>query len=88
MVVIGDLVAMAVIGVHDIDDVLMGVAMFFDLGMMFGDDLCQFCEVMGNRTRVRRRSMQTAKAMVSILLRYPVIRPVIPPALVGFGPLA
>ena len=32
--------AMAMIGVHHINDVFMSVAVFFNLGMMFGDDLC------------------------------------------------
>jgi len=50
---IRDLMAVAVIGMHQINDVFMGMAMFFNLGMMLGDDLCQFSEVMGHRAGVR-----------------------------------
>lgn len=50
---IRNLMAVAMIGMHQVNDVFMCVAVFFDLGMMFRDDLCQFGEVMGDRTRVR-----------------------------------
>ena len=43
---IRDLMAVAMICMHQINDVFMGVAMLFDLGVMLGDDLCQFVEVM------------------------------------------
>jgi hypothetical protein len=52
---IRDLMAVAMVGMHQINDVFMGVAMLFDLGMMLGDDLCQFSEVMGDRAGVRRQ---------------------------------
>jgi hypothetical protein len=47
-----DLMAVAMMSMHQINDVFMGVAMLFDLGMMLGDDLCQFGEVMGDRAGV------------------------------------
>lgn len=50
-----DLMAVAMVGMHQINDVFMGVAMLFDLGMMLGDDLCQFSEVMSDRAGVRRQ---------------------------------
>ena len=52
VVMVRDLMAVAMIGMHQVNDVLMGVAMFFNLGMMFGDNLCQFVEVMGDRAGV------------------------------------
>lgn len=55
MIVISNLMAMAMIGVHHINDVFMGVAVFFNLGVMFRDDLCEFREIMGDRTGVRRQ---------------------------------
>jgi len=45
---IRDLVAMAMIGVHHINDVLVEMAVFFDLGMVSSDDFCQFRVVVGN----------------------------------------
>jgi hypothetical protein len=45
---IRDLVAMAMIGVHHINDVLVGMAAFFDLGMVLSDDFCQSREVVGD----------------------------------------
>jgi hypothetical protein len=48
-----DLVAVVMIGMHQVNDVFMCMSMCFDLGMMFRDDLCQFGEVMGDRTGVR-----------------------------------
>ena len=53
VVMICDLMAVTMIGMHQVNDVFVGVAMFFDLGMMFRDDLCQFGEIMSDRTRVR-----------------------------------
>lgn len=52
---IRDLMAVSMIGMYQINDVFMGVAMLFDLGMMFSDDLCQFGEIMSDRTGVRRQ---------------------------------
>ena len=52
---IRNLMAVAMIGMHHINDVFMGVAVFFNLGVMFRDDLCQFGEIMGDRTGVRRQ---------------------------------
>jgi len=52
---IRDFMAVAVIGMHQINDVFMGVAVLVDLGMMLGDDLCQFSEVMSDRAGVRRQ---------------------------------
>ena len=52
---IRDLMAVTMVGMHQINDVFMGVAMLFDLGMMLNDDLCQFSEVMGDRAGVRRQ---------------------------------
>jgi hypothetical protein len=49
---IRDLMAVAMIGMHQVNDVFVGMAMFFDLDMMFRDDLCQFGEVMGDGTGV------------------------------------
>lgn len=43
---VGDLMAVLMIGVHQINDVVMRVAMFFNLGMMRGDDLCDLRDVM------------------------------------------
>ena len=45
---IRDLMAMTMIGMHHINDVLVGMAMFFDLGMVLSDDLRQFSEVMSD----------------------------------------
>lgn len=84
---IRDLVAVTMICMHQVSDIFMGVAMFFDLGLMLRDDLCQFCEVMGSRARVRGRSTPTANAMIRSPLRYPMIAGVILPALVGLAHL-
>lgn len=45
---IRDLVAMSTIGVHHINDVLVGMAVFFDLGMALSDEFCQFHGVVGD----------------------------------------
>jgi wobble nucleotide-excising tRNase len=55
MIMIRDLMAVAIVGVHQINDVLMGVTMFFDLCVVFRDDLRKFCKIMGDRTGVRRK---------------------------------
>jgi hypothetical protein len=49
---IRDFMAMAMVGMHHIDNVLMGMPVLFDLGMMLGNDPRQFCEVMSDRTGV------------------------------------
>ncbi|MEP2530789.1 hypothetical protein [Shimia sp.] len=50
-----DLMAVAMVGMHQINDVFMGVDMLLDLGVMFRDNLRQFGEVMGDRAGVRRQ---------------------------------
>ena len=45
---IRDLMDVVMIGMHQVNDVFMGVAMFFDLGVMLSNDLRQFGEVMGD----------------------------------------
>lgn len=55
MIMIRDLMAVAIVGVHQINDVLMGVAVLFDLRVVFRNDLCQFRKIMGDRARVRRK---------------------------------
>jgi len=52
---IRDLMDVVMIGMHQVNDVFMGVAMFCNLGVMFRDDLCEFREIMGDRTGVRRQ---------------------------------
>lgn len=55
MIMISNLMAVAMIGVHQINDVLMAVTMFFDLCVVFRDGLRKFCKIMGYRTGVRRK---------------------------------
>jgi len=52
VVVVRDFMAVVVIDMHQVNHVFMGVAMFFDLGMMFRDNLCQLGDIMGDRTGV------------------------------------
>jgi hypothetical protein len=55
VVVVRNLMAMTVIGVHQVHDVFMGVTMFLDLSLMVRHDLGEGCEVVGHGARICRQ---------------------------------
>lgn len=45
MVVVCYIMGVSMIGMHHINDVLVGMAVIRDLGVMLGHDLCQFGDI-------------------------------------------
>ncbi len=54
MVVIGHLMGMALENVQNIHDIIMGMAMVFDLGLMLGQEFCELGKFMQLALRIRR----------------------------------
>jgi len=88
VVVIGHLVPMAPEGVHKIHNIVMGMAVVFDLCLMLGHDLCDLEQIMRLGLRVRRQnhphrqSDGDCKAQEYYRLSYHL------PVSAGLGPLA
>ena len=88
MVVIGHLMCMALIGMNHINDVFMGMAVIFNLGLMLGHDLCDLGKIMRlalrirRHTNTRRQSDGYCKAQECECLSYHL------PISAGLGPLA
>ena len=55
VVVVRNLMAMTVIGVHQVHDVFMGMTMFLNLGLMVRHDLGEGCQVVGHGAGICRQ---------------------------------
>ena len=66
MIVICYIMGVPMISIHHTDNFVMCVAMIRNLGVMLGDNLCQFGDII---RELDDEIMPTAKAMVSTILK-------------------